>query len=198
MSKKYILPLFIAFEKDTQVQQNLTNRFPVWVWILIALIVVAVGVIWTLREEDETKKKQTESPPAPKAPPSPPEPVAVPPEETVVESEPAPPEPTAAPEPVAAPPEESVSEAKPEAEVEPAPAPAESQLPPKPDDLTKVRGIGPKIKQILNEQGIYTFEQLAATEVSFLEDLMEEQGWHMATYTTWAEQARELARQKKS
>lgn len=68
--------------------------------------------------------------------------------------------------------------------------------PPKPDDLTKIKGIGPKIKQVLNEQGILTFEQLAETEVRALQQLMEEQQWHMATFETWPAQARELAEAK--
>ena len=30
------------------------------------------------------------------------------------------------------------------------------------DDLTKIAGVGPKLKDLLNELGVYTFEQIAA------------------------------------
>ena len=51
------------------------------------------------------------------------------------------------------------------------------------DDLTRMNGIGPKIARILNDHGIFTFEQLAATEVSFLEGLMVEREWHWLIQT---------------
>jgi predicted flap endonuclease-1-like 5' DNA nuclease len=70
--------------------------------------------------------------------------------------------------------------------------------PPKPDDLKVIVGIGPKIAKILNEYGIFTFEQLANTEVSFLEKLLEEREWHMADPSTWPAQAQTLAEQKRS
>lgn len=92
--------------------------------------------------------------------------------------------------PAGALPEEA--EAAPEA---PLPVPAPTPLP-KPDDLTKIKGIGPKIKQVLYERGIQTFEQLAEMKVGALQQLMEEQQWHMATFESWPAQARELAEEK--
>lgn len=34
--------------------------------------------------------------------------------------------------------------------------------PPSPDDLTKIKGVGEKLAAVLNDRGIYTFEQIAA------------------------------------
>ncbi len=56
----------------------------------------------------------------------------------------------------AASPAEPVSQA-----AEPAAAPA-PEAPAKPDDLTKISGIGPKTAALLQEQGLQTFAQLAA------------------------------------
>jgi large subunit ribosomal protein L17 len=62
------------------------------------------------------------------------------------------------------------------------------------DDLTKIEGIGPKISQILSNEGIATFATLAATEESRLEEILEAAGsrFSLAEPETWPEQA-ELA-----
>lgn len=75
--------------------------------------------------------------------------------------------------------------------------PLASESPPKPDNLTKVSGIGPKIQQALNEEGIYTYQQLAATSIEDLQTLMKQRKWNMSTYTTWPEQAQDLATRSK-
>lgn len=123
------------------------QRIPLWIWLVGSLIIVLIGVLWTLREESEEK---------------------------VVTS----PRPDTLPEPVVA------------RQVAPAP-------PPQPDDLKVVVGIGPKIAKLLNDHGIYTFEQLAETEVSFLESLLDEQEWQIADPGDWPAQARQLAEAKK-
>ena len=61
---------------------------------------------------------------------------------------------------------------------------------PKPDDLTRVEGIGPKISSLLQAAGIMTFAQLAATDVSRLKEIIAEAGLTaLADPTTWPEQA---------
>jgi predicted flap endonuclease-1-like 5' DNA nuclease len=57
-----------------------------------------------------------------------------------------------------------------------------------PDDLTAIDGIGPKISGILGEDGITTFEQLAACDVDYLQQLLADAGV-AASAETWPEQA---------
>ena len=59
------------------------------------------------------------------------------------------------------------------------------------DDLTIVEGIGPKIAELLNNSGIYTFEQLANTDVATLQAILENAGprFQMHKADTWAEQS---------
>lgn len=70
---------------------------------------------------------------------------------------------------------------------------AESELPEEasPDDLKKIEGIGPKVSQILNENGILTFAQLAQTEVSRLREILQEAGprFRIMEPDSWPEQA---------
>lgn len=60
------------------------------------------------------------------------------------------------------------------------------------DDLTKVEGIGPKIKSLLNDDSIWSFKQLSQTDVSRIEKILEEAGprYRMHSPTTWPEQAK--------
>jgi NADH-quinone oxidoreductase subunit I len=60
-----------------------------------------------------------------------------------------------------------------------------------PDDLTRIEGIGPKISAALQDAGIKTFAQLAATDVERLEQILEEAKLlRLAEPTTWPKQAR--------
>jgi predicted flap endonuclease-1-like 5' DNA nuclease len=59
-----------------------------------------------------------------------------------------------------------------------------------PEDLTPIEGIGPKINKVLHEAGITTFAQLAATEVSRLEQILALANLRLAKADTWPEQAR--------
>ena len=63
------------------------------------------------------------------------------------------------------------------------------------DDLTAVEGIGPKISELLQADGIVTFAQLAAAKVNKLEDILKTAGsrYAMAKPGTWPEQAALLA-----
>jgi len=60
------------------------------------------------------------------------------------------------------------------------------------DDLTKVEGIGPKVQSHLNDAGIYTWAQLANTEVNKIKSILEAQGGIYANMVpgTWPEQAK--------
>jgi large subunit ribosomal protein L17 len=57
------------------------------------------------------------------------------------------------------------------------------------DDLKMIEGIGPKISGILNESGIFTFTQLAQTQVIILESILKEANLRIANPGTWPEQA---------
>ncbi len=62
-------------------------------------------------------------------------------------------------------------------------------IPEKPDDLTRIEGIGPKISALLQSAGIITFSKLAKAEVSHLKKIVREAGIYMANPSTWPEQA---------
>lgn len=69
--------------------------------------------------------------------------------------------------------------------------PAEAApVPAKADDLTKIEGIGPKISGVLQAAGINTFAQLAASEVSRLQEILDAAELRLAHPGTWPEQAR--------
>ena len=65
-------------------------------------------------------------------------------------------------------------------------------VPPAPDDLKRIEGIGPKISSVLQAAGIVTFAQLAATEVEQLRQILEAENpdlLRLADPSTWPEQA---------
>ena len=76
--------------------------------------------------------------------------------------------------------------------------PKAAAAPAKPDNLTKVEGIGPKISGLLKDAGITTFAALAATEVSRIQEILDAAGsrYNMADPTTWPEQAKLAAEGK--
>jgi len=71
----------------------------------------------------------------------------------------------------------------------PAPPPAAATPAPTPDDLKRIEGIGPKIAGLLQAAGITTFAQLAASDVSRLEQILSGAGLAMTDPSTWSEQA---------
>jgi len=81
--------------------------------------------------------------------------------------------------------------------VNPAPAPiptpnlAKSRGLSKPDDLKKIEGIGPKISEILNNAGIYTFSNLSQTPVDRLKGILAAAGnrYKIHNPSTWPKQA---------
>ncbi len=68
----------------------------------------------------------------------------------------------------------------------------------KKDDLTKVEGIGPKIAGLLNDAGIMSFADLAATKVASIEQILSNAGPRYATHKpdTWPAQAKMAAEGK--
>ena len=63
------------------------------------------------------------------------------------------------------------------------------------DDLKKVEGIGPKIAEIFNNAGIYTFAELAGTKVAKLEEILAAAGSRYASKKpgSWPKQAKMAA-----
>lgn len=59
------------------------------------------------------------------------------------------------------------------------------------DDLTVIEGIGPKIQMLFNQYGIYTYRQLAETEVSRMKEILAAAGPQLAMHDpgTWPSQA---------
>jgi len=63
------------------------------------------------------------------------------------------------------------------------------------DDLTKVEGIGPKIKGLLNDDGIWSFVQLSKAEISRIQKVLDNAGprYRVHNPKTWPEQAKMAA-----
>jgi len=66
---------------------------------------------------------------------------------------------------------------------------ATEPTPPTPDDLTLIRGIGPKIATLLQKTGITTFIELASTNVADLERILKKGNISLADPSTWPDQA---------
>jgi predicted flap endonuclease-1-like 5' DNA nuclease len=60
-----------------------------------------------------------------------------------------------------------------------------------PDDLAVIEGVGPKISDLLNQHGIYTFAQLASTTAQGLRSILDSGGprFRIADPETWPTQA---------
>ena len=72
-----------------------------------------------------------------------------------------------------------------------APIAEEAAAPAEKDDLTKVEGIGPKIAEVLNNNGIHTFAALAATEATAIRTMLDEAEGNFKAHVpdTWPQQA---------
>ncbi len=68
------------------------------------------------------------------------------------------------------------------------PVPSQVEGPPA-DDLKRIEGIGPKISSVLQDAGIATYSQLAATDVDRLRQILTDSGIRLANPDTWPEQA---------
>ena len=75
---------------------------------------------------------------------------------------------------------------------EKAPVGEELPAPPKPDNLKRIEGIGPKISSVLQAAGIWTFAQLADTSVEELSQILKDESPRLLAIAdpgTWPEQA---------
>ncbi len=150
-----------------------------WLWAIIIGAIITVGGAFLLRAVlctgDEVGSHGSvdavaSSAPAPVAAPTPaPEPEPAP----VAEAEPDPePEPEPIPEaPVAEEDPAPEPEPEPEAAADPEPIPSDEPAQPTgldaardggPDDLKRIKGVGPKLEQLLHSLGIFHFDQIAA------------------------------------
>jgi small subunit ribosomal protein S2 len=69
--------------------------------------------------------------------------------------------------------------------------PAEARKSPaKPDDLTRIKGIGPKTSGALKEAGISSYKKLAETSIQDIKELLEKANYRLLDPSTWTEQAR--------
>lgn len=66
------------------------------------------------------------------------------------------------------------------------------------DNLKEIKGIGPAIESLLNENNIYTFSDLGSTSVEYLKIILEKKNLRLADPETWPVQAQEAAKNKKS
>jgi predicted flap endonuclease-1-like 5' DNA nuclease len=91
--------------------------------------------------------------------------------------------------------EEAGPEIAPAPEPDPAPAPAPAAAPGADDDLTRIKGLGPKIAALLGEFGITTFAQIAAWTPEEVERIDAKMGRFSGRITRdqWVDQARLLA-----
>lgn len=86
-------------------------------------------------------------------------------------------------------PAEGTWTARPELKAVPDPAPTGAATAEQPDDLTAIKGIGPKYSQQLSDVGITTFSQLAGADPADLRAQLDAR----AAVADWIAQAKELA-----
>ncbi len=81
---------------------------------------------------------------------------------------------------------------------EEAPKPKKKKADGKGDDFRKIEGIGPKISQLIKDAGIMTFAELAETEVSKLQEILEAAGsrYRMHDPGSWPLQSKMCAEGK--
>ena len=80
----------------------------------------------------------------------------------------------------------------------PSPQPPATQSPaPLPDDLTKIKGIGPKVASLLNESSIINFAQLSTIPITELQAILDKAGsrYRIIDPVTWPEQAKQMMSQ---
>lgn len=137
-------------------------------WLLIALAAIAV-IAFLFREKRKDNVGVSATPPAPRQS-APAEPIPAPPSPPLV------PEPTPSSQPVTEKPAAPVATGE-------------------PDNLLKIKGIGPKVNAVLNGLGITRFEQIAAWTDAELAEIDR----HLGNFAgrpvrdQWIEQARYLA-----
>jgi predicted flap endonuclease-1-like 5' DNA nuclease len=71
--------------------------------------------------------------------------------------------------------------------------PEPDRLAPRGDDLTRIRGIGPRYAALLADSGIHTFDDLAAADAAQLRAIINPGPMHQLNFTSWAAQASAFA-----
>ncbi len=177
------------------------NRgMPWWFWLLFILLILVLWGLWWLIGPGARRRARRSPHGLDTAWPTPPSPPAPSPRSEAPETSPTePPVSTGAdaaqPQGSDRPPETAVHEPPPP-EVHDTGQAATAPTPQEPpaevgagDDLSRIAGIGPKVAQILQEAGIRTFAQLAATDVDELRRILREAGLRFMDPSTWPEQA---------
>jgi len=113
--------------------------------------------------------------------------------QALIDAAPAAVKPEAAPAP--APEPAPVPEAEPAPPPEPAPAPAPASTPAAADDLTRIKGLGPKLSGLLGELGVTSFAQIAAWSDEDISRIDAQLGRFAGRITRdqWVEQAKLLS-----
>jgi DNA polymerase/3'-5' exonuclease PolX len=62
------------------------------------------------------------------------------------------------------------------------------------DDLTKIEGVGPKVRKVLKEMGIETFDDLARAKASEVQAALNAAGLQMMNPVGWIDQAKLAAK----
>ncbi|RED17240.1 hypothetical protein [Parasphingopyxis lamellibrachiae] len=168
-------------------------------WLVLSLSAILGFIIgaWIWRDpsrdaqEAEFGYAAVSAPIIPPAPPAiEPEPVAELPtiEEPVADAEP---EPALEPEP------EPVADSEPEAVAEPTPAPSPFLTEPngEPDNLTLIKGVGPKLGDMLHGLGVFHFSQIADWDADQVAEVDSQLGTFKGRVSRdrWVDQARMLA-----
>lgn len=60
------------------------------------------------------------------------------------------------------------------------------------DNLKEIKGIGPAIENLLNENKIYSFQDLSQCKIETLSKILEKKNLRLANPETWPEQAKKL------
>ena len=71
--------------------------------------------------------------------------------------------------------------------------PAASRAAPRGDDLTHIRGIGPRYAALLGDSGIHTFDDLAAADAEQLRAIIKPGPMQQLNFTSWSAQASAFA-----
>ena len=134
-----------------------------WLWIILALLVGLVIGYFLARRACEEERNSVFASTARIA--------------SLPEAAPAADEPAMDPSPLMSAPEPEPTPApgEPAGETSPLMSAPEPE-PTEPDDLRRIEGIGPKIAELMNGGGIFTFAQMAASSVERLQGILDEAG----------------------
>jgi predicted flap endonuclease-1-like 5' DNA nuclease len=64
------------------------------------------------------------------------------------------------------------------------------------DNLKEIKGIGPAIESLLNENNIYTFSDLSSTTIEELKTILDRKNLRIADPQTWPFQAQQVVKNK--